>query len=80
MNCSTTVLNSKRVKTIEEFTKGVLSTASSHEQWQAQLEQDKAIFAGIKNLIDQGAFKDASMVAVLEEELTQGEESLCTLH
>jgi len=62
--------------TIEEFTKGVLSTASSHEQWQAQLEQDKAIFAGIKNLIDQGAFNDASMVAVLEEELTQGEESL----
>ena len=40
--------------TIEEFTKGVLSTASSHEQWQAQLEQDKAIFAGIKNLIIKG--------------------------
>ena len=62
--------------TIEEFTKGVLSTASSHEQLQAQLEQDKAIFAGIKNLIDEGAFKDAPMVAELEEELTQGEESL----
>ena len=62
--------------TIGEFTKGVLKTANSHEQWQAQLEQDKAIFAGIKNLIDEGAFKDASMVAELRGELTQGEESL----
>ena len=62
--------------TIEEFTKGVLSIASSHEQWQAQLEQDKVIFAGIKSLIDEGAFKNGSMVAELEEELGQGEESL----
>ena len=61
--------------TIEEFTKGVLSIASSHEQWQAQLEQDKVIFAGIKSLIDEGAFKDASMAAELEGELEQGEES-----
>ena len=62
--------------TIEDFTKRVLSIASSHEQLQAQFEQDKVIFAGIKNLIDEGALKDASMVAVLEEELEQGEESL----
>jgi hypothetical protein len=62
--------------TIEEFTKGVLSIASSHEQWQAQLEQDKVIFAGIKSLIDEGTFKNGSMVAELEEELGQGEESL----
>jgi hypothetical protein len=62
--------------TIEEFTKGVLSIASSHEQWQAQLEQDKVIFAGIKSLIDEGVFKDASMVAELENELEQGDESL----
>jgi len=62
--------------TIEEFTKGVLSIASSHEQWQAQLEQDKVIFAGIRSLIDDGAFKDASMVAELESELEQGDESL----
>ena len=62
--------------TIEEFTKGVLSIASSHEQWQAQLEQDKVIFAGIKSLIDDGAFKDASMAAELEGELERGEESL----
>ena len=62
--------------TIEEFTKGVLSMASYHEQWQAELEQNKVIFAGIKNLIDEGSFKDTSMVAELEEELEQGEESL----
>ena len=62
--------------TIEEFTKGVLNMASYHEQWQAELEQNKVIFAGIKNLIDEGAFKDASMVAELEVELVQGEESL----
>ena len=62
--------------TMEEFTKGVLSIASSHEQWQAQLEQDKVIFAGIKSLIDEGALKDASTVAELESELQQGEESL----
>ena len=62
--------------TIEEFTKGVLSIASSYEQWQAQLEQDKVIFAGIKSLIDDGAFKDASMAAELEGELERGEESL----
>ena len=61
--------------TIEEFTKGVLSIASSHEQWQAQLEQDKVIFAGIKSLIDEGALKDASMAAELEDELEQGDES-----
>ena len=62
--------------TIEEFTKGVLNMASYHEKWQAELEQNKVIFAGIKNLIDEGAFKDGSMVAELEEELGQGEESL----
>lgn len=62
--------------TIEEFTKGVLSIANSHEQWQAQLEQDEVIFAGIKKLIDDGAFKDTSMVAQLEGELERGEESL----
>ena len=62
--------------TIEEFTKGVLNMASYHEKWQAELEQNKVIFAGIKNLIDEGAFKDGSMVAELEEELQQGEESL----
>ena len=62
--------------TIEEFTKGVLHVACFHEKWQAKLEQDKVIFAGIKNLIDEGAFKDASMVAELEGELGQGEESL----
>ena len=33
--------------TMEEFTKGVLNLASYHEQWQAQLEQDKLIFAGL---------------------------------
>lgn len=62
--------------TIEEFTKGVLNMASYHEKWQAELEQNKVIFAGIKTLIDEGAFKDGSMVAELEEELGQGEESL----
>ena len=62
--------------TMEEFTKGVLNLASYHEQWQAQLEQDKLIFAGIKNLIDEGTFKDASMVAELEGELQLGEASL----
>ena len=62
--------------TMEEFTKGVLNLASYHEQWQAQLEQDKLVFAGIKNLIDEGTFKDASMVAELEGELAKGEESL----
>ena len=62
--------------TIEEFTKGVLHMACFHEKWQAELEQNKVIFAGIKNLIDEGAFKDGSMVAELEEELGQGEESL----
>ena len=62
--------------TMEAFTKGVLDLASYHEQWQAQLEQDKVIFAGIKSLIDDGAFKDASMVAELESELEQGNESL----
>ena len=49
--------------------------ARYHEQWQAQLEQNKVIFAGIKKLIDDGAFKDASMAAELEGELEQGEES-----
>ena len=62
--------------TIEEFTKGVLNMASYHEKWQAELEEKKVIFAGIKDLIDDGAFKDASMVAELESELQQGEESL----
>ena len=62
--------------TIEEFTKGVLHMACFHEKWQAKLEQDKVIFAGIKNLIDEGAFKDASMVAELEDELQRGEKSL----
>ena len=62
--------------TIEEFTKGVLHMACFHEKWQAELEQNKVIFAGIKKLIDEGAFKDASMVAELEDELQQGEESL----
>jgi hypothetical protein len=62
--------------TIEDFTKGVLSIASSHEQWQAQLEQDKAIFAGVKKLVDEGVLKDASIVAELQRELQQGEESL----
>ena len=62
--------------TIEEFAKGVVDMAGYHEQWQAQLEQNKVIFAGIKKLIDDGAFKDASMVAELESELQQGEESL----
>ena len=62
--------------TMEEFTKGVLSIANSHEQRQAELEQNKVIFADIKNLIDEGAFKDASMVSELESELEQGEESL----
>ena len=62
--------------TIKEFTKGVVDMARYHEQWQAQLEQNKVIFAGIKTLIDDGAFKDASMVAELEGELERGEESL----
>ena len=62
--------------TIEEFTKGALHMACFHEKWQAKLEQDKVIFAGIKNLIDEGAFKDASMVAELEDELQRGEKSL----
>jgi len=62
--------------TIEEFAKGVVDMARYHEQWQAQLEQNKVIFAGIKKLIDDGAFKDASMVAELEGELERGEESL----
>ena len=62
--------------TIEEFTKGVLHMACFHEKWQAELEQNKVIFAGIKNLIDEGAFKDASMVAELEDELQRGEKSL----
>ena len=61
--------------TIEEFAKGVVDMARYHEQWQAELEQNKVIFAGIKNLIDDGAFKDASMAAELEGELEQGEES-----
>src|SRR6056300_550463 len=62
--------------TIEEFAKGVVDMARYHEQWQAQLEQNKVIFAGIKKLFGDGAFKDASMAAELEEELGQGEESL----
>ena len=62
--------------TIEEFTKGVLNMASYHEKWQAELEENKVIFSGIKDLIDDGAFKDASMVAELESELEQGDESL----
>jgi hypothetical protein len=62
--------------TIEEFTKGVLNIASYHEKWQAEQEQNKVIFAGIKNLIDEGAFKDGSMVAELEDELQRGEKSL----
>jgi hypothetical protein len=62
--------------TIEEFTKGVLNMASYHEQWQAELEENKVIFAGIKGLIDEGALKDASMVTELESELEQGDESL----
>ena len=62
--------------TIEEFAKGVVDMARYHEQWQAQLEQNKVIFAGIKKLIDEGALKDASMVAELEGELERGEESL----
>ena len=61
--------------TIKEFTKGVVDMARYHEQWQAQLEQNKVIFAGIKKLIDDGAFKDASMAAELEDELEQGDES-----
>jgi len=62
--------------TMEEFSSGVVRIAHYHEKWQAQLEQDKVIFAGIKSLIDEGAFKDASMVAELESELEQGDESL----
>ena len=62
--------------TMEEFTSGVVRIARYHEKWQAQLEQDKVIFAGIRSLIDDGAFKDASMVAELESELEQGDESL----
>ena len=62
--------------TIEEFAKGVVDMARYHEQWQAELEQNKVIFAGIKKLIDEGAFKDASMAAELEGELERGEESL----
>jgi len=62
--------------TIEEFTTGVLNMASYHEKWQAELEENKVIFAGIKSLIDEGALNDASMVAELESELEQGDESL----
>jgi len=50
--------------------------ASYHEKWQAELEENKVIFAGIKSLIDEGALNDASMVAELESELEQGDESL----
>ena len=59
--------------TIEEFTTGVLSIACSHEEWLTKLEQNKVIFAGIKDLIDEGEFKHASMVAELEDQLEQGE-------
>lgn len=60
----------------EEFTSGVVSIARHHEKWQAQLEQDKLIFWGIQELIDQGTFKNASQIATLTHELERGEDSL----
>ena len=60
----------------EEFTSGVVRIARYHEKWQAQLEQDKLIFWGIQELLDQGTFKDASQIATLTHELERGEESL----
>lgn len=62
--------------TQEEFMRGVLATARSHEQWLAQLEEDKAIFEGVKVLVDEGTFKDASQVAELTQELERGDTSL----
>ena len=62
--------------TQEEFMQGVLATAVSHEQWLAQLEDDTAIFEGIKVLIDDGVFKNASQVAELTQELARGDKSL----
>jgi len=62
--------------TMEEFTSGVVRIARYHEKWQAQLEQDKLIFWGIQELLDQGTFKDASQIATLTHEIERGEESL----
>ena len=60
----------------EEFTSGVVRIARYHEKWQAQLEQDKLIFWGIQELLDQGTFKDASQIATITHEIERGEESL----
>ena len=40
--------------TIEEFTKGVLHMACFHEKWQAELEQNKVIFAELEGELVQG--------------------------
>jgi len=62
--------------TIEEFTKGVLDMALWWEADIAKQANDRAIFNGIQELLDQGTFKDASQIATLTHELERGEESL----
>ena len=62
--------------TIEEFTKGVLNMALWWEADIAKQANDRAIFNGIQELLDQGTFKDAVQIATLTHELERGEESL----
>lgn len=61
---------------MEEFACAVLEFARwSNEQAEKQ-KAGTAIFEGIKTLIDQEVFKDASLVTELTDELEQGETSM----
>ena len=61
---------------MEEFACAVLEFARWSDEQAEKQKADTAIFEGIKTLIDQEVFKDASLVTELTDELEQGETSM----
>lgn len=61
---------------MEEFACAVLEFARWSDEQAEKQKADTAIFEGIKTLIDQEVFKDASVVTELTDELEQGETSM----
>ena len=61
---------------MEEFAYAVLEFARWSDEQAEKHKADTAIFEGIKTLIGQEVFKDASLVAELTDELEQGETSM----